>query len=64
MTVRYQKMRKNQDDFEELCESIVNTVTILEKITPHGVDATSSLKQLCEDLQRYGYQIIPCNLFM
>ncbi|KAJ7278516.1 hypothetical protein C8J57DRAFT_1503393 [Mycena rebaudengoi] len=46
-----QKMRKNRDDFEDLCESIVNTVTILEKITPHSADATNSLKRLCEDLR-------------
>ncbi|KAJ7278550.1 hypothetical protein C8J57DRAFT_165428 [Mycena rebaudengoi] len=46
-----QKMRKNREDFEELCESIVSTVTILEKIAPHGADATSSLKRLCEDLR-------------
>ncbi|KAJ7252033.1 hypothetical protein C8J57DRAFT_1723042 [Mycena rebaudengoi] len=46
-----QKMRKNRDDFEDLCESIVNTVSILEKIIPHGANATNSLKRLCEDLQ-------------
>ncbi|KAJ7278519.1 hypothetical protein C8J57DRAFT_1577215 [Mycena rebaudengoi] len=52
-----QKMRKNRDDFEDLCESIVNTVTILEKITPHGADATNSLKRLCEDLRSLLHEI-------
>ncbi|KAJ7252012.1 hypothetical protein C8J57DRAFT_1520336 [Mycena rebaudengoi] len=46
-----QKMRKNRDDFEDLCESFVNTVSILEKIIPHGANATNSLKRLCEDLR-------------
>ncbi|KAJ7291952.1 hypothetical protein C8J57DRAFT_1458569 [Mycena rebaudengoi] len=47
-----QKMTKNRDDFEELCENIVSTVKILqEKISHHGVDGTSSLLQLCWDLE-------------
>ncbi|KAJ7252003.1 hypothetical protein C8J57DRAFT_1723023 [Mycena rebaudengoi] len=46
-----QKMRKNRDDFENLCESIVNTVSILEKIIPHDADATNNLKKLCKDLR-------------
>ncbi|KAJ7280093.1 hypothetical protein C8J57DRAFT_1712128 [Mycena rebaudengoi] len=47
-----QKMTKNRDDFEELCESIVSTVKVLqEKISRHGVDVTSSLQQLCEELE-------------
>jgi hypothetical protein len=46
-------MTRNRDDFEELCESIVEIVTMLqEKISRHGVDATSSLQQFCEELQR------------
>ncbi|KAJ7272241.1 P-loop containing nucleoside triphosphate hydrolase protein [Mycena rebaudengoi] len=57
-----QKMKKNRDDFEDLCESIVNTVTILENITPHGVDATSSLKRLCEDLRRYDHDMTSLDL--
>ncbi|KAJ7278556.1 hypothetical protein C8J57DRAFT_1307299 [Mycena rebaudengoi] len=52
-----QKMKKNQDNFEGLCESIVKTVTILEKITPQGVDATGSLKDLCEDLRSLLWEI-------
>ncbi|KAJ7278409.1 hypothetical protein C8J57DRAFT_1465518 [Mycena rebaudengoi] len=48
-----QKMTKNRDDFEELCESIVEIVTLLqEKISRHGVDATGSLQQFCEELRR------------
>jgi hypothetical protein len=47
-------MTKNRDDFEELCESIVSTVKVLqEKISRHGVDVTSSLQQLCEELEQY-----------
>ncbi|KAJ7289415.1 P-loop containing nucleoside triphosphate hydrolase protein, partial [Mycena rebaudengoi] len=46
-------MIKNRDDFEELCESIVSTVKVLqEKISRHGVAATTSLQQLCEELER------------
>ncbi|KAJ7289418.1 hypothetical protein C8J57DRAFT_431685 [Mycena rebaudengoi] len=48
-----QKMTKNRDDFEELCESIVSTVKVLqEKISRHGVAATTSLQELCEELER------------
>ncbi|KAJ7251998.1 hypothetical protein C8J57DRAFT_1351938, partial [Mycena rebaudengoi] len=49
-----QKITKNRDDFEELCESIVGTVKVLqEKISYHGVAATTSLQQLCGDLEWY-----------
>ncbi|KAJ7245210.1 hypothetical protein C8J57DRAFT_1524333 [Mycena rebaudengoi] len=47
-----QKMTKNRDDFEELCENIVSTVQVLqEKISCHGVDGTSSLQQFCGHLE-------------
>ncbi|KAJ7253969.1 hypothetical protein C8J57DRAFT_621737 [Mycena rebaudengoi] len=47
-----QKMTKNREDFEELCESIIEIVTMLqEKISQHGVNVTSSLQQFCEELQ-------------
>ncbi|KAJ7272349.1 P-loop containing nucleoside triphosphate hydrolase protein [Mycena rebaudengoi] len=47
-----QKMTKNRDDFEELCESIVEIVSMLqEKISRHGVEATSSLQQFCQELE-------------
>jgi hypothetical protein len=52
-TVGYQKMTKNRDDFEELCENIVGTVKVLqEKLSCHDVTATTSLQQLCGDLER------------
>jgi hypothetical protein len=45
-------MTKNRDDFEELCESIVEIVSMLqEKISRHGVEATSSLQQFCQELE-------------
>ncbi|KAJ7278413.1 hypothetical protein C8J57DRAFT_1576978 [Mycena rebaudengoi] len=47
-----QKMTQNRDDFEDLCESIVEIVTMLqEKISRHGVDTTSCLQRFCEELQ-------------
>jgi hypothetical protein len=52
--VGYQKMTKNRDDFEELCENIVGTVKVLQaKISRHDVTATTSLQQLCGDLEQY-----------
>ncbi|KAJ7278492.1 hypothetical protein C8J57DRAFT_1577132 [Mycena rebaudengoi] len=45
-------MTKNRDEFEELCESIVEIVTMLqEKISRHGINATSSLQLFCEELE-------------
>ncbi|KAJ6607831.1 hypothetical protein B0H10DRAFT_538833 [Mycena sp. CBHHK59/15] len=47
-----QKVAKNQDDFKDLCASIVEIVTMLqEDISRHGDVAASRLKQLCEKLQ-------------
>ncbi|KAJ6543183.1 hypothetical protein B0H10DRAFT_2181414 [Mycena sp. CBHHK59/15] len=47
-----QKVVKNQDDFKDLCASIVEIVTMLqEDISRHGDVAASRLKQLCEKLQ-------------
>ncbi|KAJ7278527.1 hypothetical protein C8J57DRAFT_1577235 [Mycena rebaudengoi] len=47
-----QKMTKNRDDFEELCKNIVSTVKVLqEKISRHDVTATTSLQQLCGELE-------------
>ncbi|KAJ7265188.1 hypothetical protein C8J57DRAFT_1330964, partial [Mycena rebaudengoi] len=52
--LQVQKMTKNRDDFEELCENIVGTVKVLqEKNSRHDVAATTSLQQLCGDLEWY-----------
>ncbi|KAJ7278534.1 P-loop containing nucleoside triphosphate hydrolase protein [Mycena rebaudengoi] len=48
-----QKMIKNRDDFEELCENIVSTMKVLqEKISHNNVNATTSLQQLCGELEQ------------
>jgi hypothetical protein len=46
-------MTKNREDYKDLCESVIQIVTMLQdEIARHGATAVSSLKQLCEKLER------------
>ncbi|KAJ7278926.1 hypothetical protein C8J57DRAFT_1465179 [Mycena rebaudengoi] len=48
-----QKMAKNKEDFTELCASIVELITMLQKeISRHGTDGASGLAEFCEKLER------------
>ena len=46
-------MKKNRDDYKDLCGSIVEIVNMLQDdITRHGATAASRLEQLCGKLER------------
>jgi hypothetical protein len=48
-------MSKNQDDYKDLCGSIVEIMKLLQNdIARHGATAASRLEQLCGKLERYG----------
>jgi hypothetical protein len=52
-------MAKNKEDFTELCASIVELITMLQKeISRHGTDGASGLAEFCEKLERCVSQFV------
>ncbi|KAJ7231952.1 hypothetical protein C8J57DRAFT_1480776 [Mycena rebaudengoi] len=48
-----QKMTRNREDFQELCEIIVKFANVLlETISRHGIATRPSAQQICEELER------------
>ncbi|KAJ7144734.1 hypothetical protein C8R43DRAFT_1130452 [Mycena crocata] len=47
------KVKKNRDDLQELCESAVDILTIInEQIVAHGDSAATKFKSRCEEFER------------
>jgi hypothetical protein len=47
-----QKVKKNQDDLKELCQTSMEIVIILEdQLSSHGNTPAMKLKGLCEELE-------------
>ncbi|KAJ7104951.1 hypothetical protein C8R44DRAFT_886962 [Mycena epipterygia] len=49
-----EKVKKNREDWKELCETTMNIITIVHnQILAHGDSGASQFKKLCEELEKY-----------
>ncbi|KAJ7104954.1 hypothetical protein C8R44DRAFT_886965 [Mycena epipterygia] len=49
-----EKVKKNRDDWKELCETTMNIITIVHsQLLVHGDSGATHFKQLCEELEKY-----------
>ncbi|KAJ7104945.1 hypothetical protein C8R44DRAFT_858719 [Mycena epipterygia] len=48
------KVKKNREDWKELCETTMNIITIVHnQILVHGDSGASRFKELCEELENF-----------